>query len=69
MNSKSGRPKGWAWDYASTDRNNQYRAILENDPPSSWDRVNTPRDRVPEAAEYNRPAYVEPAALKGTGSQ
>ena len=39
-------------------RNNQYRAILEDDPPEFLDRVNTPWDRVPDCAEYNRPAYV-----------
>lgn len=40
------------------DESNQYRAILENDPPDFLDRVNTPWDHVPDCAEYNHQAYV-----------
>lgn len=40
------------------DTTNQYRTILENDPPAFFDRVNTPWDQVPDLEDYNRPAYL-----------
>jgi hypothetical protein len=40
-----------------TDPNNQYRPLLEDDPPAFLDRVNTPWDHVPDLQEYNRHAY------------
>ena len=40
------------------DKSDQYRAILEDDPPDFLDRVNTPWDQVPDCAEYNRQTYV-----------
>jgi hypothetical protein len=40
------------------DKNNQYRAILEDDPPEFLDRVNTPWDHVPDCAEYNHQPYI-----------
>ncbi|MCZ2343231.1 MAG: hypothetical protein LC104_15780 [Bacteroidales bacterium] len=39
------------------DHANQYRPILENDPPVFFDRVNTPWDQVPDLEEYNQHAY------------
>lgn len=40
------------------DTTNQYRTILENDPPAFFDRVNTPWDQVPDLEDYNRTAYL-----------
>jgi hypothetical protein len=40
-----------------TDPTNQYRPLLEDDPPAFLDRVNTPWDHVPDLEEYNRHAY------------
>ena len=40
------------------DSSNQFRAILEEDPPAFLDRVNTPWDDVPDCAEYNHQAYI-----------
>lgn len=40
------------------DTTNQYRSILENEPPSFFDRVNTPWDHVPDLEDYNRQAYL-----------
>lgn len=39
------------------DTNNEYRPILEEDPPSFLDRVNTPWDQVPDFEDFNRHAY------------
>lgn len=41
----------------NSDAGNQYRTILESDPPSFLDRVNTPWDHVPDFVDYNRHAY------------
>jgi hypothetical protein len=40
-----------------TDPTNQYRPLLEDDPPAFLDRINTPWDHVPDLEEYNRHAY------------
>lgn len=40
------------------DTTDQYRTILENNPPAFFDRVNTPWDQVPDLEDYNRPAYL-----------
>jgi len=40
------------------DTTNQYRTILENEPPAFFDRVNTPWDQVPDLEDYNRQAYL-----------
>jgi hypothetical protein len=40
-----------------TDPTNQYRPLLEDDPPAFMDRVNTPWDHVPDLEEYNQHAY------------
>lgn len=40
-----------------TDADNQYRPLLDDDPPPFLDRVNTPWDRVPDFPEYNWQAY------------
>jgi hypothetical protein len=40
-----------------SDIENRYRALLQNDPPSFLDRVNTPWDDVPDLSEYNRHAF------------
>lgn len=40
-----------------SDPANQYRALLEDDPPAFLDRVNTPWDHVPDLQEYNQLAY------------
>jgi len=39
------------------DATNKYRPILESDPPSFLDRVNTPWDHVPDLEDYNKLAY------------
>jgi hypothetical protein len=39
------------------DTTNQFRTILENDPPRFFDRVNTPWDLVPDLEGYNKHAY------------
>jgi Cdc6-like AAA superfamily ATPase len=39
------------------DTKNEYRTILENDPPAFFDRVNTPWDQVPDLEDYNLVAY------------
>lgn len=39
------------------DRTNQFRPLLDDDPPSFLDRVNTPWDQVPDLEEYNQHAY------------
>src|SRR5262245_1636184 len=39
------------------DRDNQFRPLLEDDPPAFLDKVNTPWDRVPDLEEYNQHAY------------
>lgn len=39
------------------DTPNQYRPLLDNDPPEFLDRVNTPWDHVPDLEEYNQHAY------------
>lgn len=39
------------------DAANQYRPLLEDDPPAFLDRVNTPWDHVPDLEEYNQHAY------------
>jgi hypothetical protein len=41
-----------------SDTTNQFRTILENEPPSFFDRVNTPWDQVPDLEDYNRQAYL-----------
>ncbi len=40
------------------DSTNQFRSILESDPPSFFDRVNTPWDQVPDLEDYNKHAYL-----------
>lgn len=40
------------------DTTNQFRTILENEPPAFFDRVNTPWDQVPDLEDYNRHAYL-----------
>lgn len=37
---------------------NQFRTILENEPPAFFDRVDTPWDQVPDLEDYNKPAYL-----------
>jgi DNA replication protein DnaC len=39
------------------DHANQFRLLLEDDPPAFLDRVNTPWDHVPDLEEYNQHAY------------
>ncbi|GIX04297.1 MAG: hypothetical protein KatS3mg114_0166 [Planctomycetaceae bacterium] len=39
------------------DKANEFRPLLEEDPPSFLDRVNTPWDQVPDLEEYNQHAY------------
>lgn len=39
------------------DHANQFRPLLEDDPPAFLDRVNTPWDQVPDLEEYNQHAY------------
>src|SRR3954447_2532241 len=39
------------------DHDNQFRRLLEDDPPAFLDRVNTPWDHVPDLEEYNQAAY------------
>jgi hypothetical protein len=39
------------------DNANQFRPLLEDDPPAFLDRVNTPWDHVPDLEEYNQHAY------------
>ncbi|MEW4529993.1 topoisomerase DNA-binding C4 zinc finger domain-containing protein [Maioricimonas sp. JC845] len=39
------------------DETNQYRPILEQDPPGFFDRVNDPWDEVPDLKDYNRHAF------------
>src|SRR3954467_6739255 len=39
------------------DHDNQFRRLLEDDPPAFLDRVNTPWDHVPDLEEYNQHAY------------
>src|SRR3954453_18371315 len=39
------------------DQANQFRPLLEDDPPAFLDRVNTPWDHVPDLEEYNQHAY------------
>ncbi|MCB9925598.1 MAG: hypothetical protein H6822_25835 [Planctomycetaceae bacterium] len=39
------------------DEPNEFRPLLEDDPPKFVDRVDTPWSRVPDLAEYNLPAY------------
>ena len=39
------------------DHANQFRPLLEDDPPAFLDRVNTPWDHVPDLEEYNQHAY------------
>ena len=39
------------------DNTNHLRSVLENDPPSFLDRVNTPWDQVPDLEGYNKHAY------------
>lgn len=40
------------------DTTNHFRTILENEPPSFFDRVNTPWDQVPDLEDYNKHAYL-----------
>lgn len=40
------------------DMTNQYRTLLENEPPAFFDRVNTPWDQVPDLEDYNKHAYL-----------
>lgn len=39
------------------DQGNQFRPLLEDDPPAFLDRVNTPWDHVPDLEDYNQHAY------------
>ena len=39
------------------DRANEFRPLLDDDPPAFLDRVNTPWDQVPDLEEYNQHAY------------
>src|SRR6516162_5378477 len=39
------------------DHGDQFRRLLEDDPPAFLDRVNTPWDHVPDLEEYNQHAY------------
>ena len=39
------------------DTTNQFRTILESEPPKFFDRVNTPWDQVPDLENYNKHAY------------
>jgi hypothetical protein len=39
------------------DQANQFRPLLEDDPPAFLDRVNTPWEPVPDLEEYNQHAY------------
>lgn len=49
-----------------SDPTNQFRTILENEPPKFFDRVNTPWDQVPDLEDYNKHAYFRIVrALKG----
>ena len=40
------------------DTTDEYRPILENDPPKFFDRVNTPWDQVPDLEDYNKRPYL-----------
>ena len=40
------------------DTTNQFRTILENEPPAFFDRVDNPWDQVPDLEDYNKPAYL-----------
>src|SRR5215467_12874480 len=40
-----------------SDPTNQYRRLLNDDPPDFLDRVNTPWDDVPDLEEYNQHVY------------
>ena len=42
----------------TADSTNQFRTILENEPPAFFDRVNTPWDQVPDLEDYNKHAYL-----------